>query len=361
MKTRVRRGGSITGAPRVALPARTITRKCRVQLPPQEADPGGSGQFNGRRRGASWRAPTPRGRTSSSTTSSAASSRASNIPSCDKGFKSMLAKGGPRSSQRPSRNIRNHRDTTGRGGTPVDSSDAAFQEAAPAAPSVTRSPKGRPRVILEAHHAGRLRRAGAKYQGGNDRPPCSSAAASSCRRPRDDSGFSKVEAEVPASPRWFGFSTAAPLPPRKGKGRVPDGVLGAYAQVPSSIAAGAHQEAPRRREEKKKKVTLRQARGGVARPVAWVLLFLPPCPPPTSRQVALREGGFCHFGRPGGNITSDRRDVLRPRARPAPPWCRIRCVKTEARAPVRGTTILLVRGIRTRWRRPSEGFVQIHQ
>ncbi len=162
------------------------------------------------------------------------------IPSCDKGFRSMLAKG-----QLIAAPVTNVRITINDGAYhAVDSSDAAFQEAARGAFREA-FPKAGPQILEPIMKVGV--EGPSEFQGGmtgllmQRRGIIISSG-------EDDGGFSRVEAEVPLA-EMFGFSTAL-RSSTQGKGEFTM-EFAKYAPVPSSIAEELIKK--HREEEAKKK------------------------------------------------------------------------------------------------------------
>ena len=163
------------------------------------------------------------------------------ISSCDKGFSSMLAKG-----QLIAAPVTNIQITINDGAAhAVDSSDAAFQEAARGAFREA-FPKSGP-VILEPIMKVACE-GPADFQGGM-------TGLLLQRRgivigtSEDDSGFSKVEAEVPLA-EMFGFSTSL-RSATQGKAEF-SMEFAKYSQVPNSIAEELVKK-HKAEEEKKRK------------------------------------------------------------------------------------------------------------
>ena len=162
------------------------------------------------------------------------------IPSCDKGFQSMLAKG-----QLIGAPVTNIKITINDGAYhAVDSSDAAFQEAARGAFREA-FPKSGPQIlepIMKVAVEGP-----SEFQGGMtglllQRRGIIVGTA------EDDSGFSKVEAEVPLA-EMFGFSTAL-RSATQGKAEFTM-EFAKYAPTPNSISEELIKK--HREEEAKKK------------------------------------------------------------------------------------------------------------
>jgi len=226
----------LTGAPRVAY-RETITRQVDFNYL-HKKQTGGSGQYG---RVAGFMEPYAEGTYEFVDDVVGGVIPREYIPSCDKGFKSMLAKG-----QLIAAPVTNVRITVNDGAAhAVDSSDAAFQEAARGAFREA-FPKAGP-VILEP-----IMRVGcegpSEFQGGMTGLLLQRRGII-VQTAEDDSGFSKVEAEVPLA-EMFGFSTAL-RSATQGKAEF-QMEFAKYAQVPSSIAQELIKK-HRDEEEKKKK------------------------------------------------------------------------------------------------------------
>ncbi len=226
----------ITGAPRVAY-RETITKRTEFNYL-HKKQTGGSGQYG---RVAGYIEPWADGTYEFVDDIVGGVIPREYIPSCDKGFQSMLAKG-----QLIAAPVTNIRVTINDGAAhAVDSSDAAFQEAARGAFREA-FPKSGP-VILEPIMKVAVE-GPAEFQGGMtglllQRRGIIMGTA------EDDSGFSKVEAEVPLA-EMFGFSTSL-RSATQGKAEFTM-EFAKYSQVPNSIAEELIKKY-RAEEEKKKK------------------------------------------------------------------------------------------------------------
>jgi len=226
----------ITGAPRVAY-RETITRNTEFNYL-HKKQTGGSGQYG---RVAGFMEPWPEGNYNFVDDITGGVIPREYISSCDKGFQSQLAKG-----QLIGAPVTKIQVTINDGAYhQVDSSDAAFQEAARGAFREA-YPKSGP-VILEPIMKVACE-GPAEFQGGmtglllQRRGLISSTA-------EDESNFSKVEAEVPLA-EMFGFSTAL-RSATQGKAEFTM-EFSRYAQVPSSVSEELIKKY-RAEEEKKKK------------------------------------------------------------------------------------------------------------
>jgi elongation factor G len=226
----------ITGAPRVAY-RETITKKVDFNYL-HKKQTGGSGQYG---RVAGFLEPWADGTYNFVDEIVGGVIPREYIPSCDKGFTSMLAKG-----QLIAAPVTNIQVTINDGAAhAVDSSDAAFQEAARGAFREA-FPKAGPVIlepIMKVACEGPV-----EFQGGM-------TGLLLQRRgiiigtSEDDSGFSKVEAEVPLA-EMFGFSTSL-RSATQGKAEFTM-EFSKYSQVPNSIAEELIKK-HRAEEEKKKK------------------------------------------------------------------------------------------------------------
>lgn len=226
----------ITGAPRVAY-RETITRKVDFNYL-HKKQTGGSGQYG---RVAGFMEPWADGTYNFVDDVVGGVIPREYISSCDKGFSSMLAKG-----QLIAAPVTNIQITINDGAAhAVDSSDAAFQEAARGAFREA-FPKSGP-VILEPIMKVACE-GPADFQGGM-------TGLLLQRRgivigtSEDDSGFSKVEAEVPLA-EMFGFSTSL-RSATQGKAEF-SMEFAKYSQVPNSIAEELIKK-HKAEEEKKRK------------------------------------------------------------------------------------------------------------
>ncbi|MBK8942971.1 MAG: elongation factor G [Polyangiaceae bacterium] len=226
----------ITGAPRVAY-RETITKRMDFSYL-HKKQTGGSGQYG---KVAGFMEPWPDGQYQFVDDVVGGVIPREYIPSCDKGFQSMLAKG-----QLIAAPVTNISITINDGAAhAVDSSDAAFQEAARGAFREA-FPKSGP-VILEPIMKVAVE-GPSEFQGGmtglllQRRGIIMNTA-------EDDSGFSKVEAEVPLA-EMFGFSTSL-RSATQGKAEFTM-EFAKYSQVPNSIAEELIKK-HRAEEEKKKK------------------------------------------------------------------------------------------------------------
>jgi elongation factor G len=226
----------ITGAPRVAY-RETITKKVDFNYL-HKKQTGGSGQYG---RVAGFMEPWADGQYNFVDDIVGGVIPREYIPSCDKGFTSMLAKG-----QLIAAPVTNLQVTINDGAAhAVDSSDAAFQEAARGAFREA-FPKAGPVIlepIMKVACEGPV-----EFQGGM-------TGLLLQRRgiiigtSEDDAGFSKVEAEVPLA-EMFGFSTSL-RSATQGKAEFTM-EFAKYSQVPNSIAEELIKK-HRAEEEKKKK------------------------------------------------------------------------------------------------------------
>ena len=226
----------ITGAPRVAY-RETITKKVDFNYL-HKKQTGGSGQYG---RVAGFMEPWAEGTYNFVDDVVGGVIPREYISSCDKGFTSMLAKG-----QLIAAPVTNIQITINDGAAhAVDSSDAAFQEAARGAFREA-FPKSGP-VILEPIMKVACE-GPAEFQGGMTGLLLQRRGMISGTS-EDDSGFSKVEAEVPLA-EMFGFSTSL-RSATQGKAEFTM-EFAKYSQVPNSIGEELIKK-HRAEEEKKKK------------------------------------------------------------------------------------------------------------